>query len=906
MGFPRFFYYQENLERSSLKHCGMYLRRIELSGFKSFAKKTAFDFPGSVSGAGTITAVVGPNGSGKSNVADAVRWVLGEQSLKSLRGTKSEDVIFHGSAKHARSGAAMVSLVFDNSSKALPIEYEEVIVTRKLFRNGESDYLLNGSKVRLLDIQELLAHGRISQRSYCIVTQGLADEFLRANPVERKLIIEDAIGVKPYQIKKRYAQRKMNTAIGNMERAQERVRELQPQLRSLKRQVKKMEKRKELEEALQQKQQQWFGEVWTGYRSEQDVLTTKRDTFLSDVSTKRRDLTTQEKKRTSTRRALEKIIEKRRGVEQETEQLQGEWNALQQELVVLRGNLQLQLQHQGSSEVSGDTNLPMRIQELELVCQELSEKKRSAKARLDYYIKEQQKLLKEQKEHRTSLSELRSELERIETQSKEQDWDQELVTSKLKSLLTLQQQILSEYASASTLQEYRLFHDRLEACCQQLDEAVQLCETSGVAQENDAYKKMSREAASHVNVLEQLSSKLLKADVSHAQYKEAYRMYSEQEERELQKKKQFEKQLSALHKKVGSSDALGVLQKEEKQLQKKLKSIEEKRSVIIEKRHQSEQEEQELRSDMESQEMQIAEQRKLLHGAEEDLHRLQVELASVETNIQHCEEEILRECGKTFFEQLQHDQYVLGKNISHSFLRSEIEQLKSQLQLLGGIDPLIVEEYEELSERFAFYNEQINDLDASIQKLQGVVAELDKKIEHLFLKSFSAIKKAFQNYFRILFDGGDASLKLVDIPLHDSVDEEDEVIEEEGEDPGSTAKKRTEIGIDVTAVPPGKKMKDLSLLSGGERSITSIALLFAVMSSNPPPFSVLDEIDAALDETNTQRFGKLLSELSKKTQFIVITHKRETMRYADTLYGVAMQADGVSKLLSVSLSEFEE
>lgn len=240
----------------------MYLKKIEISGFKSFANKTALDFlpahnrgdseaggpdkDGALashalrSNAGVgITAIVGPNGSGKSNVADAIRWAIGEQSLKNLRGKKSEDVIFSGTDKKARLGTASVTLFFDNSDKRIPIEFEEVSITRKIYRSGESEYLINGTRVRLLDIADLLAKVGIGKESYCVITQGMSDAVLNATPVERRSIFEDAAGVKQYQIEKERALRKLESTRENLERVDSLTAEIEPHLKNLRRQAEK-------------------------------------------------------------------------------------------------------------------------------------------------------------------------------------------------------------------------------------------------------------------------------------------------------------------------------------------------------------------------------------------------------------------------------------------------------------------------------------------------------------------------------------------------------------------------------------------------------------------------------------------------------------------------------------------
>jgi chromosome segregation protein len=233
-----------------------------------------------------------------------------------------------------------------------------------------------------------------------------------------------------------------------------------------------------------------------------------------------------------------------------------------------------------------------------------------------------------------------------------------------------------------------------------------------------------------------------------------------------------------------------------------------------------------------------------------------------------------------------------------------------KMEQSGGIDPLVVEEYEETNKRFEFLTKESEDLESATATLREVIKEMDQKIEEKFSATFSEINKEFIKYFRIIFGGGNAQLNKLKVKsskfkARDAETNETNTVNEPGEDSAGDEKEdsREEVGIDIAACPPGKKISNLSMLSGGERSLTSLALLFAIIAHNPPPFAVLDEVEAALDEANSKRFGRILMELSSGTQFVTITHNRETMRQASLLYGVTMGEDGISKLLSVRLDQ---
>ena len=284
-----------------------------------------------------------------------------------------------------------------------------------------------------------------------------------------------------------------------------------------------------------------------------------------------------------------------------------------------------------------------------------------------------------------------------------------------------------------------------------------------------------------------------------------------------------------------------------------------------------------------------------------------VRLARVEVREEDLIAQVKDELN-TEVNKLKHD----GELVNRVELEKKVARSKVQKEQIGGIDPIVVEEYQETSDRFNFLTQESEDLETAIDSLKDVTKEMDKKIDKVFKEAFGKINEEFSKYFRIIFGGGKAYLIKSKIKTRKPKKKKEEGIEDElEEDPsmdetGKEENEKEEIGIDISACPPGKKIANLSMLSGGERSLTSIALLFAIIAYNPPPFAVLDEVEAALDEANSRRFSKILQELSGNTQFIAISHNRETMRQASLLYGVTMGDDGVSKLLSVQLDQISQ
>ncbi len=289
---------------------------------------------------------------------------------------------------------------------------------------------------------------------------------------------------------------------------------------------------------------------------------------------------------------------------------------------------------------------------------------------------------------------------------------------------------------------------------------------------------------------------------------------------------------------------------------------------------------------------------KILNEKKDKFNEIKVAAARLDVR-----EEDLRAIIQQELKQKPQELSFSERKIDENQLDAKVLKLKNEKERLGEIDPLILEEYQETLKRFNFLNQEKADIEKAIISLKEIIEKMDQKIEVVFQSAFQAVNQEFSKYFKIIFGGGRAKLvKVWKTAKKTDEDDNDESIGKKSKNIFSE-KEKQELGIEIEVAPPGKKIKHLSMLSGGERSLTSIALLFAIISHNPPPFIVLDEVEAALDESNSRRFSKILKELSQRTQFIAITHNRETMHQADFLYGVTMGNDGVSKMLSVKLED---
>lgn len=713
----------------------MLLKRLEISGFKSFAKVANLEFPA------RISAIVGPNGSGKSNIADAIRWVLGEQSLKYLRGKKGEDLIFGGTPQIPRLAKASVALIFDNTKKNFPFEFDEIIISRRVYRDGANDYLLNGSQVRLKDIIELLSKVGLGASQHHIIAQGDADRILYASPKERKVMIEEALGLKIFELKKTEAERKLNATSENIKQVESLRREIQPHLKYLQAQAEKMKNA-------------------TLLRAE-----------LENIS---KDYVARE---------LKTIESGSREIEQNRIPLEEKINELEGALSKTKASLS------GGNE---------------------TEKFFAAQKKLDSELEE---ILLQRREVERKIGKLEAENARgSETKT------DALPKEKVKRFLM---DLLPELESASRSGTMDIIRNTLFSITQKIYGFLEnLNGENGGAQTflGSADLKSARE----------LLEKLDKKEKEIAFAKENIRSDYEQKAIRIQKE----------------GAAYRERTEELAQIKDSLRNFTSKKEKL-------------------------------------DLIKKEFEIDFSEwINKTKPAGEILTEIERAAF-------------------RKKTERLKIRLEEAGGVDEGVFKEYEETKKRDEFLAKELDDLKNAESQLSSVFEDLETKIASDFELGLAKINKLFGTFFHEIFGGGNAEIKFFKPKKVQKTDEELLEAEWEGESD-------EEEGLDIIVDIPRKRIKSLNMLSGGERALTSIALLFALSTVNPPPFLVLDETDAALDEANSHKYGSMLKELCKKTQLIVVTHNRETMKAADVLYGVTMGGDGVSKLLSIKFEEADD
>ncbi len=737
------------------------LKRLEIHGFKSFARPTTliFDTP--------ITAIVGPNGSGKSNIVEAIRFVLGEQSTKSLRGKASTDLLFKGSHELSKSNRAKVVLVFDNTEQQLrmttagnePIRLQdEVRIGRELIADGTSTYTLNDHEVRLKDIHELIASINIGASGHHIISQGQADRLLNASAHERKTILEESLGLKIFHYRIREAQRKLTQSQAHMHETMTVRRELGPHMRFLKKQVEKIQE---------------------GERIRAELVTEFADYSARMQGCIVRDRNEVEKKH---REAEEKIRMIDSMLTHDTDH-RDDYDALRKEKYAHEQALaeHMHLVHhkeQALSRLLGMQEALMRVQHH------------------PHTVSQTSSYIYDAEEHQTFQAFLETSAALIDNRNDETVWN--------------------------------TWNTRRLACTRILKQSHDTSASAqvSIAEHSPSLHELERIKQEYLVVDAELSElidqeKILRETLHHAEVS-----LKQEEERALEVRASLQKLY------------------EEKNMWTR---------ILDQALHTR---------------MRLDEETKRLTEDHEEIMAL-----------------IHESCMGEPRESTESLEAVLD-------MRTALERKKILLESLGGGGGGdVIDEYQELVARDEFLEKELSDLEHTVHEIHTTIETLTTQLHRDFETGMQAINKTFQEFFAVLFDGGSARLLFTELPLQ---------ADEEGEQGESLVRPE---GVEIQVTLPRKKVSDLAMLSGGERSLTSIALLCALSTVHPPPFLVLDETDAALDESNSRKYGDMIERLSQLSQLIVVTHNRETMSRAHTLYGITLGRDDASALISLLFDE---
>ena len=1032
----------------------MYLKSMNLKGFKSFASSTTLNFEQG------ITCVVGPNGSGKSNVVDALSWVMGEQGAKSLRGGKMEDVIFAGTSGRAPLGRAEVSVTIDNADGVLPIDFSEVTITRVLFRNGSSEYLLNGETTRLLDIQELLSDSGIGREMHVIVGQGQLDAILLANPEERRAFIEEAAGVLKHRKRKEKAIRKLDSMQTNLARIQDLTVELRRQLRPLGKQAEVARKASVIQSDVRDAKLRLMADDMLRMRNEmelevadENVLRQRKEQVEAELNTARNReieldaiaasenpqlIAAQENfyRLTAQREQIRGVqnlsSERARFLAEEAEEAKAtgrDPDALDQEARILRSeestlanqvrSSQEQLNNDSSSLKAIEEKLALEENRVSAALRAIADQREGTarqeghinglRSRIDATTGEVSRLtsakdlveirLKNYRENfaqiETQISALSSSepgldslFDKLKAELKNSENNLKQLSDKLQSTeklragslgrLTAFKEISELVQSVSNSELIAKISALTTECEQEVNKVNADCdrikfELSGLNEElnkvNKEYElvlsKLNDSDAAMTGLAEQLaiSGQNVKNTVEELDRISlalgAANDQKNSDERDLAAAiAQFESHQTPVEPDLTNLEDLrsqvSAARSKEVEARLSLRTIEERKDAIaqralalenqaaaeresesrsISRRENRAQaaitaqeiadtayealiqiessisrsgvERERLEASRSSREGEILNLRTIsrelaieLEKLTSSVHRDEIARAEQRLRIEQLETKAVEELGidvqtliseygpnndvPTFYENEQ-GEFVPGDLIPYRRDQQEkrLAQAERSLTLLGKINPLALEEYSSLEERLRYLAEQLEDLKKTKKDLLDIIKEVDDRVQQIFTEAYEDTAREFEIVFSRLFPGGDGKLIL------------------------TNPSDMLTSGVDVEARPPGKRVKRLSLLSGGERSLVAVALLIAIFKARPSPFYVMDEVEAALDDTNLGRLLGVFEELREKSQLIIITHQKRTMEIADALYGVTMRGDGVSEVISQRIREVD-
>ncbi len=925
----------------------MFLKSLDIHGFKSFADKTHIDF------AEGITALVGPNGCGKSNVVDAIKWVLAERNSKNLRAEKMEDVIFNGTERRPALNTAEVTLTIANDKGLLPLDEEEIAITRRLYRSGDAEYFINKRPAGPTEIRKLFLDTGVGKAAYSVMEQGKIDQILSSKPEDRRYLFEEAAGISRSKTECAEAERELEKTRQNMVQIEIAMNEIKRQYDTLKVQSEKTIKYRKYKEEI--------------YETERDLALLRLKNFVQDKAHHEEDLKRILEKRDKIRQEIEEINntisenmdkvkemqdnlynkqasllaigQEKNGkmelIKQQNQQamilkekinsLEGRKNSIQERI----DNIQEEIDEQNANlhtKTKQLNDIKSNIQSFEDNITTSSSQITENDKQVDSFKNQIQKLEEKRLNLQSTLAQITEDIVKTldeklkdagfsENALKKAKDELETKINKLKIFVEGRKNIFGDMISQNLASQ-----DYKDAVCQaekafedtfnQLNE-IQLA----ISEYQNASPAFITEFLSPQGIMtkkrdidEQINQNIqsvesINSQISHL-HGENKTLLSKIEEyketlnklklNEIQMKEQIsasQSQINMLNRQISSEKA--SLEETENEL-----FIETKRADEISDQINTYQDElaeieyrgKKLAEEMNALDSEIAKANKNVSGKSDSLNkkreeqnRCQEQYERLTISINSSDNDI-RNVKQNFQEQYSRDlmefeERMYKITVPAADLREKLSQTKKDFQSLGTVNLMAPEEFGEVKERYERQRTNFEDTQKSLENLIRVSEEIKSKSAEMFLETYNQIKKNFHNMFRRLFNGGRAELKLAD-PTNILTS-----------------------GIDIYAQPPGKKLENIALLSGGEKTMTAVALLFATYQVRPSPFCLLDEIDAALDDKNVSSFVTALESFASVSQYIVITHNKKTVMGASTMLGITMEESGVSKMIALRLDE---
>lgn len=925
----------------------MFLKSLDIHGFKSFADKTHIDF------AEGITALVGPNGCGKSNVVDAIKWVLAERNSKNLRAEKMEDVIFNGTERRPALNTAEVTLTIANDKGLLPLDEEEIAITRRLYRSGDAEYFINKRPAGPTEIRKLFLDTGVGKAAYSVMEQGKIDQILSSKPEDRRYLFEEAAGISRSKTECAEAERELEKTRQNMVQIEIAMNEIKRQYDTLKVQSEKTIKYRKYKEEI--------------YETERDLALLRLKSFVQDKAHHEEDLKRILEKRDKIRQEIEEINntisenmdkvkemqdnlynkqasllaigQEKNGkmelIKQQNQQamiikekinsLEGRKNSIQERI----DNIQEEIDEQNANlhtKTKQLNDIKSNIQSFEDNITTSSSQITENDKQVDSFKNQIQKLEEKRLDLQSTLAQITEDIVKTldeklkdagfsENALKKAKDELETKINKLKIFVEgrknifgdmISQNLASQNYKDALCQAEKAFEDtfnqlnEIQLAISEYQNASPAFITEFLSPQGIMTKKRDIDEQINQNIQ---SVESINSQISHL-HGENKTLLSKIEEyketlnklklNEIQMKEQIsasQSQINMLNRQISSEKA--SLEETENEL-----FIETKRADEISDQINTYQDElaeieyrgKKLAEEMNALDSEIAKANKNVSGKSDSLNkkreeqnRCQEQYERLTISINSSDNDI-RNVKQNFQEQYSRDlmefeERMYKITVPAADLREKLSQTKKDFQSLGTVNLMAPEEFGEVKERYERQRTNFEDTQKSLENLIRVSEEIKSKSAEMFLETYNQIKKNFHNMFRRLFNGGRAELKLAD-PTNILTS-----------------------GIDIYAQPPGKKLENIALLSGGEKTMTAVALLFATYQVRPSPFCLLDEIDAALDDKNVSSFVTALESFASVSQYIVITHNKKTVMGASTMLGITMEESGVSKMIALRLDE---
>ena len=923
----------------------MRLTKIKLAGFKTFVDPTSLQFPSN------LTGIIGPNGCGKSNIIDAIRWVMGESSARNLRGDSMEDVIFSGSSTRSEVGKAFVELNFDNSSNTLDSKFarfSEIVIRREVSRDGISNYFLNNTKCRRKDIREVFLGTGLGPRSYAIIEQGMISKLVEAKPDELRTYLEEAAGISKYKEKRRETELRLKHTRENLNRLNDVMKEITSQLNKLERQAKLAKEFKSFKQDERKLKLSLLALKWNNYDQQIDNIEVQirkveinHEKEKSILSSKNKKIEELRESRNNEQSRFDKIqkdfyklgsdiasCEKDIEHSQETETTRKEeLDELSKKAVIAQKDLEMEakknVQVLENIEAIKEKNKSVseNLKNLEKNKKDVNFAMQNLLSKINTFIGAQSENIKKQEVEKTkleasdkSLSLLSKRLKILESYTinetdKNLNKDELLrkgtdVQEKLASL-----QIDFERSDVASRDKFILQSSQslksIVSLFRELFKSVKILvrsqndEIKDINKKIKDYEKIKLEAQNNIKELDiQLEEDITtrtKLDKERIELKQLIdkvewnleetvksqndlniKITSLESEKDLIKNNinKFEIEISDLNNRklhLLSSDTSKDLPSDDMKIQLK---------KLLELKSQSEDNLTKSREAIQSYDNEILE-------IESQKNDINISISSIKDNLEDLKISISEKTAQrdalienTDLPKKDIDAEIksIDMGVKQDILAKDLQKVQSKINSMGAINLAAIDELEDQQERKQYLDSQYNDLTESVKTLDNAIKKIDSETKSKFKEIFDSINSNLNTFFNQLFGGGKAYLELTDNDLLNT-------------------------GVTIMARPPGKLVKNINLLSGGEKAGTGIAFVFSIFKSNPAPFCLLDEVDAPLDDANNNRFCNVVKEMSKNVQFIFITHNKLTMELADILSGVTMREAGVSKLVSVNIND---